>query len=163
MSSDIKPEQITGIIDTREQCPLTLPFRTETATLATGDYSVKGLEHVITVERKSCSDLLGCIGGDRERFGRELQRMLGYPVRAVVVEATWADLEAGNWQSKVSPASAMGSVLGWMTMGIPFVFAGDHAGAGRAVSRMLFIAARRRWRENQSLINTISNHEGPSA
>ena len=66
------------------------PLRTEAATLATGDYTVKGLEHVVAVERKSLPDLLGCIGRDHARFDREVLRLLAYPVRCLIVESTWA-------------------------------------------------------------------------
>jgi ERCC4-type nuclease len=111
---------------------------------------VGGLEDLIAIERKSLPDLIGCIGVERERFERELKRMLAYPVRAVVVEATWADLHAGQWRSKVTPAAAMGSVLGWVAEGVPFLLVGDHAEAGRVVARMLFIAARRAWRQLQA-------------
>ena len=151
--ADIKPEQVTAIVDTREQLPLDLsPLQIVTGTLATGDYSIVGLENVVAVERKGLSDLLGCIGQERQRFDREVQRLLAYPCRAIVVEATWGDLESGQWRSKVTPSAAMGSVLGWIAQGVPIVMAGDHVRAGRYVSRLLFIAARRRWRENRMLI-----------
>jgi len=150
--SELQPEHVTAIVDTREQLPLDLsPLQTTTATLATGDYSIVGLEHVITIERKSLPDLLGCIGGDRKRFEREVQRLLAYPTRALVIESTWPEIEAGNWRSKITPQAAMGSLLGWMAMGLPIVMAGDHARAGRYVGRILFITARRRWRENSAL------------
>jgi DNA excision repair protein ERCC-4 len=161
---DLKPEQLVGIIDTREQTPVQLEFPSTRGTLSTGDYSIQGLEHVIAIERKSLSDLLGCIGTERERFERELQRMLAYPTRAVVVESEWDIIEAGEWSSRVTPASAIGSILAWMTMGIPFIFAGTHERAGIVISRMLFIAARRRYRENRSLMANIltpnTNMEG---
>ena len=144
--SELKPEQVVALIDGRERLPLNLsPLRTQAATLVTGDYSVLGLEHVIAIERKSLPDLLGCIGSDRARFEKEIQRMLAYPARALVVEATWGQVEAGNWKFKIPPAAAIGSLLGWIASGIPVVMAGDHASAGRYVSRLLFIAARRRW------------------
>lgn len=149
---DIKPEQIVAICDTREQTPLDLdPLATEPGTLATGDYSIRGLEHVVAIERKSLSDMLSCVGTDRKRFDREVQRLLAYPVRALVIEATWADIEEGEWRSKVTPQAALGSILGWIASGLPVVMAGSHARAGKYVSRLLFIAARRRWRENQKL------------
>ncbi len=158
--ADIRPEQVTAIVDTREQLPLDLsPLQTTAGTLATGDYSIVGLENVVAVERKSISDLLGCIGGERERFDREVQRLLAYPCRCIIVEATWADLEAGQWRSKVTPAAAIGSILGWISAGVPIVMAGDHARAGRYVSRLLFIAARRRWRENRQLVRNTMNME----
>ena len=153
ISSELRPEQVVAVIDTREQLPLNLsPLQTVAGTLATGDYSVVGLENVVAVERKSLGDLLGCVGQHRERFDREVQRLLAYPTKAIVVEATWADLEQGQWRSQVTPAAAVGSVLGWIAQGVPIIMAGDHARAGRYVSRLLFTAARRRWREARVLV-----------
>jgi ERCC4-type nuclease len=106
MPADLKPENVAAVIDTREQCPLDLsPLRSVAGTLTTGDYSVQGLETVVAVERKSLGDLLGCIGQYRERFDREVQRLLAYSCRAIVVEATWPDLEQGEW-----PATTKGPV-----------------------------------------------------
>jgi ERCC4-type nuclease len=155
--AELKPESVVAIIDTREQLPLALaPLRVEAGTLATGDYSVKGLETVVTIERKSLPDLLGCVGTERERFDREIQRMLAYPCRAIVVEATWGDVEAGQWRNQVTPAAALGSLLGWIAAGVPIVMAGDHARAGRFVAKLLYTAARRRWRESRALIATVT-------
>jgi hypothetical protein len=72
-----------------------------------------------------------------------------------VVEATWPEIEAGGWRSKVTPAAAMGSLLGWIAAGLPVIMAGDHERAGRCVSRLLFIAARRRWREARAMIHEV--------
>ena len=161
LPADLDPRSVTAIVDTREQLPLDLqPLRTETGTLATGDYSIKGLEDVVSIERKSLPDLLGCMGGGRERFERELQRMLGYPARCVVVEATWLDLLEGRWQSSIRPASATGSVLGWIAGGVPFLFAGDRSEAALAVSRMLFIVARRQWRLVRGFATEVTREPG---
>lgn len=160
-TTELKPEQVTAIVDTREQRPLDLsPLRIVAGTLATGDYSVAGLENIIAVERKSLDDLLGCVGTDRDRFDREVQRLLAYPVRALVVETTWPVIEHGGWRSKVPPAAALGSLLGWVAAGLPVIMAHDHGRAGLYVSRLLFIAARRRWRESRALTNlTAGNGE----
>jgi ERCC4-type nuclease len=155
------PEALVAVIDTREQMPLDLaPLQTMRGGLATGDYSIRNLERVIAVERKSLPDLLSCVAGERQRFDREIQRLLAYPTRAVVVEATWAQLEAGGWRGKVTPAAATASVLGWMAAGVPFLFAGDHDSAGKAVAKLLFLAARRRWREARGLASGILEQEG---
>ncbi|MGO8751572.1 MAG: hypothetical protein ACLQNE_36995 [Thermoguttaceae bacterium] len=106
---------------------------------------------MITVERKSLTDALACMGQERERFGREIQRLLSYSTRAIVIEATWTDLERGEWRSKLTPAQGIGTALGWIASGIPVVMAGDHDRAGKVVGRLLFIAARRRWRELRAL------------
>ena len=62
----------TIIIDSREQKKW--PFqnvKVETAKLDTGDYSLKGYEDRITIERKSKVDLIKTVTHDRERFKRE--------------------------------------------------------------------------------------------
>lgn len=135
--ADLEPSAVVAIVDTREQLPLDLsPLSTISGTLTTGDYSIRGLEQHVAIERKSLPDLIGCVGQERERFDREIVRLLAYPVRGVVVEAPWSALEAGDWRSKVTPAAATGSVLGWIAQGVPFIFAGTRDAAARAVSRM---------------------------
>ena len=156
LPAGLKPEWITALVDIREQRPLDLaPLRTETKTLTTGDYSVAGLEHVVAVERKSLADLVLCVGKERKRFEREVQRLLAYPVRAIVVESSWADLELGNWRSQVTPESAVGSVLGWIAQGLPVVMAGNRKRAEEYVVRLLLITVRRRWREALALLRNV--------
>jgi hypothetical protein len=81
--------------------------------------------------------------------------MLSYPVRALVIESTWTEIEVGGWKSKITPASAIGSLLGWVAMGIPVIMAGDHERAGKYVGRILFTAARRRYREARGLLQEM--------
>lgn len=153
----LKPEQVTAIVDSREQMPLDLsPLATTSGSLPTGDYSVRGLENHVAIERKSLPDLLGCVGRDRDRFDREVQRLLAYPTRALVVEATWSDIEAGDWRSQLTPNHVIGSLVGWMCSGLPVVMAGDHERAGRIVAKLLYTAARRRLRECESLLKGLA-------
>lgn len=152
--ADISPADLVAVVDTREQNPLDLePLRQVAGTLATGDYSLRGLESIIAIERKSLVDLLSCVGQERDRFHREVLRLLAYPVRALVVESTWPEIERGKWRSKVRAPAALGTVLNWISMGLPVIMAGDHCRAGRYVSRILFVAARRRWREARALLH----------
>lgn len=163
--SSISPADITAVQDAREQRPLDLsPLKTVIGTLQTADYTVLGLQEYIAIERKSLPDLLGCIGRERERFEKEIQRLLAYETRAIVVEATWTELEAGEWllgtnrypwKSRVNANAAVGSVLGWVARGIPILFVGDHERAGKFVARILFTAARRRWEELQSFKESL--------
>lgn len=156
LPADLRPEDVVAVIDTREQLPLDLsPLQAVTGTLTTGDYSVRGLEHLIAIERKGRDDLLSCVGQERERFDREIQRLLAYPCRALIIESSWPELESGAWRSRVSPNAVVSSVLGWMAAGIPVALVGDHDRAGKYVAKLLFIAARRRWRELRALAGTI--------
>lgn len=160
LPADLKPESVLAIIDSREQAPLDLsPLRMERGTLTTGDYSIAGLESVIAIERKSLPDLLACIGQERERFEREIQRLMAFPCRCLIIESTWAEIEAGEWRSKVTSASVIGSLMSWLGGGLPVLLAGDHARAGRYASRLLYLAARRRWREARALAAEICEPE----
>ena len=67
------------LVDTREQRPLQFShLPAESATLYTGDYSVRGLEEIFAVERKSLADLAGSLTRERDRFMKEMHRLRGY-------------------------------------------------------------------------------------
>jgi DNA excision repair protein ERCC-4 len=157
LPAKLDPSNVIAIIDSREQAPLDLePLTTITATLTTGDYSVRGLEHVVAIERKSLADLVGCVGGDRERFEREVQRLLAYPVRILVVESSWEAIESHEpafpqWRGKVTREAVLGSLMGWQAAGLSVHMAGDHQRAGKHVARMLYTVARRRYAELRAL------------
>lgn len=157
LPAKLDPACVTAIIDTREQRPLDLsPLQTTVSSLPTGDYSIVGLEQVVAIERKSRDDLVACVGRERDRFEREVQRLIAYPVRALLVEATWQDVEKANWpRCSVHASQALGSLLGWIASGLPVVMCGDHERAGRYASRLLFTAARRRWREARQLVLAV--------
>ncbi|WP_241160230.1 hypothetical protein [Desulfovibrio sp. ZJ369] len=52
--------------------------------LTVGDYSLEGLTDKVAVERKELPDLVQCLGRERERFERELQR--GMPLDAFAAD-----------------------------------------------------------------------------
>ena len=143
------------IVDSREQAPLTFtgyPVEMEVGTLEAGDYSVAGFERRVAVERKELQDLVGCLGGDRERFERELARLRGYDFAAVVVEAPADDLRAGRYRGKLDAGAAWQSVLAFsMRYRMPFIFCADRADAEAVTYDLLRHYARDRWRELQSL------------
>ena len=124
----------TLICDSREQCPLSFPDgqAVEIGTLATGDYSLKGLQELCTVERKSLSDLIGSISQDRERFLKELQRLRAYRLRALVVECTLQDILEHRYRSNMQPEAVIGSLAAFQVRyELPIVFCGDAEGAAR--------------------------------
>ena len=100
------------IVDSREQAPFS--FRgpryegvtVEVGTLGVGDYSLAGLADKVAVERKELSDLVACLGRERERFERELARGAALDAFCVVVEASWADLAGGKYRSRLNPHAA---------------------------------------------------------
>ena len=151
--ADLPIESIVAVIDTREQLPHDLhPLKMEVNTLKTGDYSVRGLERFVAIERKNPTDFLSCVGVERDRFDACVQRMLAYPHRAIVIEMSREEVNAGNWKSKVTPSSAWGSIMAWMSRGIPVLLSGDRDQAAKDVFDLLVHAARQRWRESRELL-----------
>jgi len=73
-------------------------------------------------------------------------------VKALIVESSWNEIEAGEWRGKVKPASVIGSLLGWQAQGLPIVLAGNRDRAQTLAARMLYLVARRRWRESRELV-----------
>ena len=83
------------VVDSREQ----LPFwpNLERKGLKTGDYSIKGYENRIAIERKSLADLAGTLGKGHARFRKELERAKNLDYFAVVVEGSRTALERKEW------------------------------------------------------------------
>lgn len=120
------------VIDSREQSPFSftglaadanrdhrrLVVRTKVMGLKTGDYSIRGLEDHISIERKSLGDAYGTFGGGRERFVRELERLQAMDFAAVVIEADWpaiisAEREDPRIGRSFSPKMFYRSVISW--------------------------------------------------
>lgn len=121
------------------------------------DYSIKGLERIIALERKNLPDLIGCVGRERERFERELLRLRSYPVSAVIIEASWQELEAGDWRGKITPNHVLGSLTAWMAQGHTIIVAGDRMMAQRICRSVLFHAAKYRFRESKAFLAGMRN------
>lgn len=113
------PYSFVAMRDDRTRLPIMVPLHTKT--LKTGDYTILGHEHRLTIERKSKSDLFSTIspktenGARRERFIAQLQRMNEMEFAAVAVEATvpqiWFDPPEN---SELSPKSVIRSIFSWM-------------------------------------------------
>jgi len=81
------------VVDTREQKPLFKGKDTITKKLDVGDYSIEGFETKIGIERKSCSDLFGTLGGGHARFKKELARATLLDYFAIVIEGSNTTVE----------------------------------------------------------------------
>ena len=102
------PEGFVLIIDTREQLPLfSNPVLKGLVmvrdTLQNGDYSIKGFENRIMVERKQVSDLISYVGRDHKQTRAKLDRCTGYDFRAIAIEAAEADLLSSQLYASVPP------------------------------------------------------------
>lgn len=132
------------VTDSREQTPLCfhrLPSRV--GSLYSGDYSIAGLETGFAVERKSIADLVACCAGERERFERELFRLRGCRFKRLLIVGTRAEIEAGNYRSKVTPAAVVASLEAWQVrFDIPVVFAATPSAAAEVVESWAWWYAR---------------------
>ena len=103
---------------------------------------------------KARGDLLSCVGTDRERFEKQICRLLSFPVRMLVVEMSWAEIRDGQWETRVSPEAVRNTLLGLAGRGIPVLPAGSREAAGLSVREFLLLATRRRWREARALLGS---------
>lgn len=100
-------------IDTREQAPFTfqglrtdakdgnrqLIVETIPTTLTTGDYSIEGMEGLVSIERKSVADFYGTILAGRDRFERELVRL-----QEIAAAGGYAEIVCeGDWYTEGPP------------------------------------------------------------
>jgi len=149
------------IVDSREQAPFSFQgYECEVIEggLATGDYSLVGLETMVAVERKSLDDLVGCLtGAGRDRFERELARARGFDCFAVVIEAAFSDLGAKKYKSGMNAHAACQSVLAFqIRYSIPFVWAGDR----RAAEYTVYWTLSKYLREAETRLKSIVRAHG---
>jgi len=120
----------------------------EVAALKSGDYSIKGLENVITIERKKdANELIANFTTDKDRLYREIERLKEYKFAAIVIEQSLTQLlNADNYfiskrykNRKVPVAIVIQNLIKIMVEhGILIVFAGKKA---KAISKGLLLAA----------------------
>lgn len=140
--ADLRP---VVIVDTREQEPLPIERLPVTrGTLYTGDYSVRGMEELFAVERKSVPDLVSCCAAsNRERFENELHRLRGFRFRRLLVIGTKQEIEAGAYRSSIRPSAVIGTLNAFeVRYDVPVVFEPDPASAARRVESWAWYCAR---------------------
>jgi len=92
------------IRDSREKDGMGWNFRAsancsgmEIEKLNVGDYTVKGLENILMIERKTLGDLWNTLGNvdNYKRFLREMERAKDHKVKYLIIEATLGDVNKG--------------------------------------------------------------------
>jgi DNA excision repair protein ERCC-4 len=157
--AELEGTDIVAEIDTREQWPWPLtPLRTISKARQTGDYGLAAAPDYVALERKSLNDLICCCTSERERFEREVERLRAFPIRFLIVESSWQEIEAGAWRSSAKPNVLIGSLLSWACGGLPFILADNHERASQFAARILFQAARKKWRECREFAAGIMDH-----
>ena len=128
-------------IDSREPDPhpweryLPEGWRFERGTLETGGIALAVLPDGAVVERKTPSDMVSCIGSERERFERELKRGRYCGRMIVVVEGSLADVCVAGWQ--LHHNAIIGTIAAWTLRYCPFVFCGSERIAAEFAFRFL--------------------------
>lgn len=135
------------LVDTREQTPWTFEgqgFTLIKRHLDTGDYSIEGLEHSVSIERKSLDDWTGSCIHDRARFYKELERLRSFRFRAVVVEAGIREIMGGHYNSQAHPQAVLGFVAEvCVQQSVPVYLAGSRAEAQVFAGALLKMAAKK--------------------
>ncbi len=150
ISGNSKPKQIDWkwefpndfciIIDTREnQMLFKRPPKgllTVRDKLEVGDYSIKGFESNITVERKNLDDFLQSISSGHKDFTKRLERMNLYERKYLLIESTESDLLSLQPQlySKIHPNVIRGALASiWGKYNVPIYFAETRRHAERFI------------------------------
>lgn len=158
MKTEIRP---TIIVDTREQTPLAFKnLPSEVGTLQSGDYSVRGATELFAVERKSISDLVGCItGSDRERFERELHRLRGFWFSRLLIVGAEAEILTMQYRSNIKPKSVLHSLWAFeQRYRVPVVFEPFADKAALLVERWAYFFARELLKIDQTQFTEPETH-----
>jgi ERCC4-type nuclease len=108
--------------------------------LETGDVVLSALPEGAVIERKTPSDMAGCIGASRERFEKELKRGRYVGKLIVVIEGTLADVCAAS--RGISHNAITGTIAAWTLRYCPFVFCGSQQEAADFSFRFLAAQVR---------------------
>jgi len=150
------PKNVVIIRDTREKPDQGWMFQdteckagkinfsdTELCKLDCGDYSIKGMEHIITIERKNgFSELFGNMTpkSSKERFHREMERMQNVKHKYIVVEGNINKDVLGMCPPQMRNGPPGKKVLKWLhelelKYDVNVIFAGD---CGKIVAKSIF-------------------------
>jgi ERCC4-type nuclease len=136
------PEGFVLIVDTREQAALfkkppkgLLVLRD---TVPCGDYTVRGFETEIVIERKSIPDLYNSLFSDWERELKKLCRISEYKRKWLVVEGSEDETLCWQLHSGVHPNSMRARLCAiQIRLGIPIHYAATRHSAERFILDLL--------------------------
>lgn len=143
----IDPE-FTIIVDTREQQPWTFKNRaTANTKLDTGDYSIKGLEHLVAIERKkNVSEIATNIV--EPRFKDVIERLssikygfilLEFSLRDLLIFPVGSNIPKHKWKSiKITPNFLLKNITDWeIEHNIKVFFCGSSSSAENLAGYLL--------------------------
>ena len=146
-------------IDTREQLPYSFIIPSEVGTLPIGDYSISGLEHNISIERKTLDDLVGCLTQQRKRFERELFRGKALDYFTLVVEGSLSDIQMRKYFSKTPSEAVIQSLLAFsVRYRLPVFFCENRKFGERVTESLLCKFAREIEKQGKALTQQNESH-----
>jgi DNA excision repair protein ERCC-4 len=141
--------------DSREQLGYKDLFKSPciVGALDCGDYSCAGIEHLMSIERKSLADLLGSLTSGRDRFEAELKRARSLHRFYILVECSPSDLLVPDFGklSRAHPQSIWGTICTWSTRYHPFIFGGNREASARLCEGLLLAYAKEFLKGSQAL------------
>lgn len=112
--------------------------------LRSGDYTVAGLEERVGLERKSLGDFVQTVIHDWIRFRKELNRLAGFDLAAIVIEANIGSIYRHEYESDAVPSAILGKINGiWCDHGIPVLFWEDRQTAADMAYRFFLLARKK--------------------
>ena len=132
------------LVDTRERLPLAFDrfpnwiAGAERQKLDAGDYSVRGMESLLIIERKSLTDLITTLMQERRRFFKLCERLAAYRWRALLVEASYEEVKSPYTTGTFAHPNAVSGSLDAVEakFQIPVIYASSnrHLAAEKAAS-----------------------------
>ncbi len=129
----------TVLVDTREQTPFPLvQFHPnwiggeQRVALDAGDYSVEGMQDLLSLERKSLSDAISSTMAGRARFIRSCAKLADYRWKAILIEATYEDMKTAyafdeDLMTEAHPNAVCGTLDAIEAkFGIPILYTSRH-------------------------------------
>lgn len=150
------PKLPTLIIDTREKTPYDYEGEEEFASIVhekldAGDYSIKGIEHLVVIERKANADeLFNNFTQNKERIFAEFERLRGHKIKIMMIEQSCEDImnplnyyvnkKGLNTRAATMPVAVVASNLNLLIVeyGVQVIFAGAKA---RSMTKNILLAA----------------------
>lgn len=136
------PKDFILVVDTREQDAL---FKRPVKglvmvrdTIPVGDYSVRGFETEVVVERKSINDLYGSMFSDWDRESKKLLKIAEYRRKWLLIEGREDEVLSFQQFSTVHPNSMRGRLVSiQVRLGIPIYYAATRKDGERFVLDIL--------------------------
>ncbi len=131
----------TIVIDSKEQLPYQFPegINVEVKHLKTGDYSLKGYEDCVGLERKSLDDYVkSLVEPDRTREFKKINRMKQLNLALYLVEGSLEDIANHRYNSGITPESVIGTTASIiLDYNIPILFCSNRNIAADVCLRFL--------------------------